>query len=186
KAWRQKSIIVEEAAGGDSEGEEETEGKTPALETASMLMYKFYLIRKGLEKEEYHRQEAAGGDSDGEEETEGKTPALEIASMERNKEHFLSFVQCQKSVNDARNLEQSVSMVKSHIEKKLHKLFSQKSTDLKLARVCDCARESDSQQLRQTLPRLQEKISRTNQALDNCTHAQQAADYCLNNNGTAN
>ncbi|WAR06344.1 hypothetical protein MAR_021713, partial [Mya arenaria] len=37
------------------------------------------------------------------------------------------------------------------------------------------ARESDSQQLRQTLPWLQE-ISCTNQALDNCTHARQAAD----------
>ncbi|WAR06384.1 LOW QUALITY PROTEIN: hypothetical protein MAR_021753, partial [Mya arenaria] len=218
--------------GGGSDREEEMEGKTPTLEIVSAvssevfipvdrwpewvekLMYKFYLIRKGLEKEEYHRQEAAGGDSDGEEETEVKTPALEIASMERNKEHFLSFVQCQKSVNDARNLEQSVSMVKSHIEKKLHKLFSQKSTDLKLASVypvqipddiqwdilhrikreanlasrtteenvvtyisdlCDRARESDSQQLRQTLPWLQE-ISCTNQALDNCTHARQAAD----------
>ncbi|XP_052804152.1 uncharacterized protein LOC128234152 [Mya arenaria] len=53
--------------------------------------------------------------------------------QERNKEHFLSYVQFQKSVNDARNSEQSVSMVKSRIEKKLHKLFSQKSTDLKLA-----------------------------------------------------
>ncbi|WAR05908.1 hypothetical protein MAR_021277, partial [Mya arenaria] len=30
---------------------------------------------------------------------------------EMNKEHFLSFVQCLKSVNDDRNLEQSVSMI---------------------------------------------------------------------------
>ncbi|XP_052804766.1 HAUS augmin-like complex subunit 5 isoform X3 [Mya arenaria] len=66
--------------------------------------------------------------------------------QERNKEHFLSFVQCQKSVNDARNLEQSVSMVKSRIEKKLHKLFSQKSTDLKLARtLVDVEVEVDGQ-----------------------------------------
>ncbi|WAR06213.1 hypothetical protein MAR_021582 [Mya arenaria] len=45
-----------------------------------------------------------------------------------------------------------------------------------ITELCERARESDSQQLRQTLPRLQEKISRTNQALDNCTHARQAAD----------
>ncbi|WAR06212.1 hypothetical protein MAR_021581 [Mya arenaria] len=102
--------------------------------------------QKGLETEEYYSREAAGGDSDDEEETEEKTPALEIASAERNKEHFLSFVQCQKSVNDARNLEQSVSMVKSRIEKKLHKLFSQKSTDLKLARtLVDVEVEVDGQ-----------------------------------------
>ena len=54
--------------------------------------------------------------------------------QERNKEHFLSFVACQKAVNDARNLEQSVAMVKSRLEKKLSKLLAQKSTDLKLAR----------------------------------------------------
>ncbi|XP_052803761.1 uncharacterized protein LOC128233921 [Mya arenaria] len=41
--------------------------------------------------------------------------------------------------------------------------------------LCDRARESDSQQFRQTLPWLQE-ISCINQALDNCTHARQAAD----------
>ncbi|WAR06343.1 hypothetical protein MAR_021712, partial [Mya arenaria] len=60
-----------EAAGGELDWEEETDGKTPPTRNC------FH----GLEKEEYHRQEAAGGDSDVEEETEGKTPALEIASM---------------------------------------------------------------------------------------------------------
>ncbi|XP_052271352.1 probable ubiquitin carboxyl-terminal hydrolase FAF-X [Dreissena polymorpha] len=54
--------------------------------------------------------------------------------QERNKEHFLSFIQCQKSQNDARNLEQSVAMVKSRIDKKLEKVFAQKAADLKLAR----------------------------------------------------
>ncbi|XP_052254229.1 uncharacterized protein LOC127860274 isoform X1 [Dreissena polymorpha] len=55
--------------------------------------------------------------------------------QERNKEHFLSFIQCQKSQNDARNLEQSVAMVKSRIDKKLEKVFAQKAADLKLART---------------------------------------------------
>ncbi|WAR05702.1 hypothetical protein MAR_021071 [Mya arenaria] len=48
-----------EAAGGDSEGKKETEGKTAALETAS-------IVRKA---EEYYSQEAAGGKLDREEGT---------------------------------------------------------------------------------------------------------------------
>ncbi|WAR06364.1 hypothetical protein MAR_021733 [Mya arenaria] len=90
--------------GRESDREEETEGKTPALEIDSMLAglsaYKYWELEK-----------------------EGLLPlcTIRVAEMfrsrrERNKEYFLSFVQCQKSVNDARNLEQSVSMVKSRIE----------------------------------------------------------------------
>ncbi|WAR05791.1 hypothetical protein MAR_021160 [Mya arenaria] len=134
--------------GRESDREEETEGKTPALEINLMLAglsaYKYWELQKEGLLPLGVAVEWEGGEG------------LNCSGQEWNKEHFLSFVQCQKSVNDARNLEQSVSMVKSHL--------------------CDRAHKKDSQQLRQTLPRLKEKIFRTKQALDNCTHARPAAD----------
>jgi len=54
--------------------------------------------------------------------------------QERNTEHFQKFIQCQKYTNDARNLEQSVAMVKGNIDKRLQKLLSQKAKELKIAR----------------------------------------------------
>ena len=54
--------------------------------------------------------------------------------QERTKEHFLKFVICQKYTNEARNLEQNLSNIRLHIDKRIQKLFSQKNADLQVAR----------------------------------------------------
>ncbi|WAR05748.1 hypothetical protein MAR_021117 [Mya arenaria] len=188
KSRAQKGLETEEyysreAAGGESDEEEETEGKTPALEIASAKHVRESCSEIGTflqdtlngaftndkalfskQKEPlWQKVEQVCGTFSADQiltglltHTVDTTAALRSLTSKvdirrdaqklRNKEHFLSFVQCQKSVNDARNLEQSVSMVKSRIEKKLHKLFSQKSTDLKLARtLVDVEVEVDGQ-----------------------------------------
>ncbi|XP_053388377.1 uncharacterized protein LOC128551513, partial [Mercenaria mercenaria] len=54
--------------------------------------------------------------------------------QERANEHLQRFIQSQKYANEARNLEESIAALKGQIEKRLQKLFSQKTADFTLAR----------------------------------------------------